>query len=134
MTTRPYVPGDLRTVEKLTAEVAAANYRQLAPDTTATSGLSEMLSLSGFAYVMFGENYCSGVPFPAEGQTSAPPIATSEIFNQAVVRFDRSIANFGGDNNRLWMALVGKARALLDLNQPAAAAARAVSMVDQLKP
>lgn len=85
--------------------------------------VAEMWNLAGFSYVIIGENYCSGVPFPAEGETSAPPIATSAIFDEAIVRFDKAIASFGGDNTRLWTALVGKARALLNQNQPAAAAA-----------
>jgi hypothetical protein len=108
---------------RLAAERAARAVATTAPDSLADPRIAEMWNLAGYAYVIIGENYCSGVPFPAEGETSAPPIATSEIFNQAIVRFDRAIANFGGDNTRLWTALVGKARALLDLNQPAAAAA-----------
>ena len=108
---------------RLAAERAARALATTAPDSLADPRIAEMWSLAGFTYVIVGENYCSGVPFPAEGETAAPPIATAEIFNQAIVRFDRAIANFGGDNTRLWTALVGKARALLDLNQPAAAAA-----------
>jgi len=45
----------------------------------------------------------------------------------------QAIANFGGDNSRLWLALVGKARALLDLNQPAAAAALLAPVPDTFK-
>ena len=108
---------------RLGAERAARALAKTAQDSLADSRIAEMWNVAGFTYVIVGENYCSGVPFPAEGETSAPPIATSEIFNQAIVRFDNAIANFGGDNTRLWTALVGKARALLDLNQPAAAAA-----------
>jgi len=107
---------------RLAAERAARALAATAPDSLADPRIAEMWNVAGFTYVMVGENYCSGVPFPAEGEASAPPIATSEIFNQAIVRFDRAIANFGGDSTRLWTAWVGKARALLDLNQPAAAA------------
>ena len=108
---------------RLGAERAARALAKTAQDSLADPRIAEMWNVAGFTYVIVGEDYCSGVPFPAEGETSAPPIATSEIFNQAIVRFDNAIANFGGDSTRLWMALVGKARALLDLNQPAAAAA-----------
>src|SRR5438093_1044427 len=102
---------------------AARALAATAQDSLADPRIAEMWNVAGFTYVIIGEHYCSGVPFPAEGETSAPPIATSEIFNQAIVRFDRAIANFGDDSTRLWTAWVGKARALLDLNQPAAAAA-----------
>src|SRR5947208_6502553 len=108
---------------RLGAERAARALAATARDSLTDPRIAEMWNLAGFTYVIIGENYCSGVPFPAEGETSAPPMATTEIFNQAIVRFDNAIANFGGDNTRLWTALVGKARALLDLNQPAAAAA-----------
>jgi hypothetical protein len=108
---------------RLGAERAARALAATAQDSLSDPRIAEMWSIAGFTYVIVGENYCSGVPFPAEGETSAPPIATAEIFNQAIVRFDNAIANFGGDSTRLWTALVGKARALLDLNQPAAAAA-----------
>lgn len=108
---------------RLAAERAAKALVTTATDSLADPRIAEMRNLAGYTYVIIGENYCSGVPFPAEGQTDAPPIATSEIFNQAMVRFDQAAANFGGDSTRLWMARVGKARALLDLNQPAAAAA-----------
>ncbi len=118
---------------RLGAERAARALATTAKDSLADPRIAEMWNLAGYTYVVIGENYCSGVPFPAEGQTSAPPIATPEIFNQAVVRFDRAIANFGRDSTRLWTGVVGKARALLDLNQPAAAAALLGSVPDTFK-
>ena len=118
---------------RLAAERAARALAKTAPDSLSDPRIAEMWNLAGYAYVIIGENYCSGVPFPAEGQTNAPPVATSEIFNQAVVRFDRAIANFGRDSTRLWTGLVGKARALLDLNQPAAATALLGSVPDNFK-
>ena len=108
---------------RIGAERAANALTATATDPTTDPRIAEMWNLAGYTYVIIGENYCSGVPFPAEGETSAPPIATDQIFNEAIVRFDKAIANFGGDDTRHWAALVGKARALLDLNQPAAAAA-----------
>jgi len=84
--------------------------------------IAEMHNLAAFTYVIAGENYCSGVPFPAEGEASAPPIATTEIFNQAIARFDKALADTGGSSTQAWTARVGKARALVDLGQFAAAA------------
>jgi len=118
---------------RLAAERAARALATTAQDSLSDPRIAEMWNLAGFTYVIVGENYCSGVPFPGEGETSAPPVATAEIFNQAIVRFDRAIANFGGDNTRLWTALVGKARALLDLNQPAAAAVLLGPVPDNFK-
>jgi hypothetical protein len=43
-----------------TAEEASTVYEEFGPD---QAGRAEVLSLAGFTYVMFGENYCSGVPF-----------------------------------------------------------------------
>jgi len=115
---------------RLGAERAALALTATAPDPTTDPRIAEMWNLAGFSYVIIGENYCSGVPFPAEGETSAPPIPTSAIFDAAIVRFDKAIANFGGDSTRLWTALVGKARALLDQNQPAGAAALLTTVPD----
>src|SRR5207247_9734658 len=51
------------------AEFAAERYRTLAPDTTAETGLSEVLSLAGYTYDFFAEPWCFGVPVT----TLAPP-------------------------------------------------------------
>src|SRR5690349_7615829 len=45
---------------RATADFASSQYNRL--DAGAV-GQSEVLSLAGFSYVLFGENYCSGVPF-----------------------------------------------------------------------
>lgn len=119
------------------AEVAAANYRQLA-DTTAASGLSEMLSLAGFTYVMFGENYCSGVPISnvaADGSlTFGAPLTNVQMLDTAIVRFTQALgaanaltsasskAQFGQ------LAQVGRARAFLDLGQFDSASAAAATV------
>jgi hypothetical protein len=119
-------------------EVAAANYRQLAPDTTATSGLSEMLSLSGFSYVMFGENYCSGVPIsnvaPDGSLSFGAPLTTVQILDTAINRFTQAL----GAANALTsasskaqfaqMAQLGRARAFLDLGQFDSASAAAATV------
>jgi starch-binding outer membrane protein, SusD/RagB family len=108
------------------AEVAAANYRQLA-DTTAASGLSEMLSLAGFTYVMFGENYCSGVPIsnvaPDGSLSFGMPLTTVQILDTAINRFTQAIgaanALTSASNKAQFtqMAQLGRARAFLDLGQ-----------------
>jgi hypothetical protein len=107
---------------RLGAERAATALQATSADPATDPRIAEMHNVAGFTYVIIGENYCSGVPFPAEGETSAPPLATSEIFNQAIVRFDRALANTGGSSTMEFAARVGKGRAQLNLGQFAAAA------------
>ena len=77
------------------AEVAAANFRALSPDTTKDAGLSEMLSLAGFTYVLLAENYCSGVPVSnvdASGNlVFGQPLKTAELLDTAINRFNQSL-------------------------------------------
>src|SRR5207245_4451149 len=76
------------------AEVAVQKFRQFA-DTTVDAGLSEMLSLAGFTYVFFAENYCSGVPFSAVNDdgtfTFGGPLTTQQMLDTAVVRFAQAL-------------------------------------------
>ena len=115
---------------RLSAERATAALLATSADTTNDPRIAEMRTLAGFTYVTIGENYCSGVPLPAEGQTDAPPVATAAILNQGIARFDAALNNFAGDNSRLWGAQVGKARALLDLGQFANAGALVATVPD----
>src|SRR4029079_1042457 len=45
---------------RATADFASGQYNKL---DAGAAGQSEVLSLAGFSYTLFGENYCSGVPF-----------------------------------------------------------------------
>jgi len=96
---------------------------------------AELLGLAGFTYVMFGENYCGGVPFstiPQEGETVfGAAETTQEIFARAIARFDAALA-LDADPAFTALAQLGKARAMLNLaTTPAevSAAADAVSGV-----
>jgi starch-binding outer membrane protein, SusD/RagB family len=95
----------------------------------------EMLGLAGFTYVLFGENYCSGVPFSHNPLTGFAPqyeagISTRETFERAIARFDAALAVPGLPARERNLARVGKARALLNLNRPVEAAAEA-ALVDE---
>jgi len=121
------------------AEFAVAKYREFsdatkftpAADTTKLSGLSEMLSVAGFTYVFFAENYCSGVPFStanADGSlVYGSPLTSQQELDTAIARFDAAIAAANALTvpapTFVNLASVGKARALLDEGQFAAAAA-----------
>lgn len=121
------------------AEVAAANFRMLAPDTTKDSGLSEMLSLAGFAYLMFAENYCSGVPVsnvdPSGQLLFGQPLTTTQMLDTALNRLNQALGaanaltSASSKTQFAALAQVGRARAFLDLGQfdSAAVAAATVS-------
>jgi hypothetical protein len=90
------VTGWFRTLSRArrSAEFAAGRFRALA-DTTSNNGLSEMLSLAGFTYLWFAENWCSGVPFTtanADGSlTFGTPLTTQQIFDTAANRFNQAL-------------------------------------------
>ena len=110
---------------RVSAENAAERFAGLGKGTDPRR--SEVLSLAGFSYLMFGENYCSGVTFskfPLAG--GAPiygtPTARDDIFRLALARFDSALAIAGGDATLRDLARVGRARALLNLGDFAGAA------------
>ena len=114
---------------RATADFASSQYNRL---DAGAAGQSEVLSIAGFSYVLFGENYCSGVPFStlnaAGAVTYGDPQTRDEVLTIAVAKFDSAItiATAADDDDLLNLARVGKARALVDLGQfPAAAAAAA---------
>ena len=116
---------------RATADFASSQYNKL--DAGAV-GQSEVLSLAGFSYILFGENYCSGVPFStidAGGNiTYGDPQTRDEVLQIAVAKFDSAItiATTQEDADLLNLARVGKARALLDLARFADAAAAATEV------
>jgi hypothetical protein len=87
-----------------------------------------MLALNGFVYLFLGENYCSGVPVsqanPDGSLVYGDPLTTVQLYDTAVVRFDDAVAGTSSSSVQS-LANVGKARALLDLGQFAAAATAA---------
>jgi hypothetical protein len=119
------------------AEDAARGLRQFsaAPDETADIG--EMLSLAGYGYIFFGEDFCSGVPFSRlDGDTIVfgQPLTTTQMFDSAVARFDSALAEPGVQAEETpditYLAAIGKARALLNLGGPANIAAAAAAVAD----
>lgn len=96
-------------------ETAVGVYAQKAPT---DPGYPELLSLSGYTYLFFAENFCSGVPISqvtADGKlVYGPPLTTTELLNTAIARFDSALA-VSGDSAMSNLASVGKGRALVDL-------------------
>ena len=113
---------------RATAELVASSYAQFDP---ANPNRAEVLALAGFMYVLFAENYCNGVPnstVNADGTfTFGDPQTGTQLLTNAVAKFDSAItiatAGGAGGATALNLARIGKGRALLDLNNPAAAAA-----------
>jgi len=121
------------------AENAALALRQFDTEADSKSEIGEVLSLAGYSYVMFGEDFCSGVPFSRlDGDTIAfgQPQTTIEMFNSAVAKFDAALAEPGvvneevneGTTDITNLAAVGKGRALLNLGDFAGAAAAVVDV------
>jgi len=99
---------------------------------------SEMKTLEGYTHIALAEGFCSGIPFSEltpEGlldlQNAGPPLTTTQIFEDAVVRFDAALAIDGGND----VARVGKGRALANLGRYSEAAAAVASVpTDFLRP
>lgn len=118
------------------AEKTVDKYNEFAPNVI---GEAEALSLAGYTYIFFGENYCSGVPFSrltdAGDLEYGTPKTSAETYQLAIQKFDSAItiataiagtatgAALTAANNQRNLARVGKARALLDLNDHVGAAA-----------
>lgn len=104
-------------------ETAAGRFAALAPD---DPGYPEMLSLSGFAYLFFAENFCSGVPISQATFDNrliyGRPLTTAELLDTAKARFDSAL-KVSGDADMTALASVGKGRTLLDQGDAAGAAA-----------
>ena len=113
---------------RATADLVASRFRQFAP--TDPKG-AEIQALAGFSYVLLAEAYCNGVPTSRindDGKFEfGAPQSGQQILTTAVAKFDSAIAaagaSGGGGAVALNLARIGKGRALLDLNQPAQAAA-----------
>lgn len=113
---------------RATAELVASWYLAYDP---ANPKRAEVMALGAFMQIIFAENYCNGVPqshiAPDGTFVYGDPLTGAQLLTSAVAKLDSAItiatAAGGGGATALNLARVGKARALLDLDQPAAAAA-----------
>src|SRR5215475_9610505 len=111
---------------RATADLVASRFRQFDP--TNPQG-AEVQALAGFTYVLIAESYCNGVPTSKvndDGKFAyGAPQTGRQLLTIAVAKFDSAIAvaSANGGATALSLARIGKGRALLDLNQPAQAAA-----------
>ena len=108
------------------AERTSAVIKTVATTPATDTRIGEAFDLEGTIYNYLGENYCSGVPISTATDdgvlTFGPGLTTTELFTQAVKRFDSALA-YPASATVTNFAKVGKGRALLNLGQYAAAAA-----------
>ena len=106
------------------AERAARKYVEL--EQPNAIGRAEALNLAGFAYILFGENYCSGVPFSTlnDDQTIVygDPQTTQQIFETAIAKFDTAIIVASAITSAkatamVNLARVGRGRAFLNVGR-----------------
>lgn len=113
------------------AELSAARYLQFSPN---TPGHATSLALAGYSYILLGEHFCSGVPVSTLNDAGlaefGEPLTTDELFAEAIERFDAAIAASAAGSAERYLATVGKARALLNLDRAADAAAITGSVPD----
>lgn len=101
-------------------ETAATTFLDVLEDPSADPRVGEMWGLAGFTYVLFGENYCSGIPYSqiVEGEiVHGDPTTTQETFEIAVERFQEAIASAAGDSDVENAARIGLGRALVNLGR-----------------
>lgn len=123
--------GIMRDVQRAraSADFASAKFAAGAPTDIRRS---ETMSLAGFAILLMGENYCSGVPISK--LTDAGEIifgeqrTTSQLFDDAIAKFDSALTQAGASTaaaptRARNLAKIGKGRALLNKGDHAAAAA-----------
>ena len=95
-------------------------------------GHAEALNLAGFAYILFGENYCSGVPFSTlnddQSITYGDPQTTQQMFESAIAKFDSALTIASALTSakataQVTLSRIGRGRALVNLARFADAAA-----------
>lgn len=116
---------------RVSTERAAGLYRKF--DSTNVLR-AEMLNLAGYSYVIFAENYCSGIPFDSvafDGSvTYRQPLSTDSVYARALADFAQALTIALADSatngdakgiEQINLARVGQARVLLDQGQFTAA-------------
>lgn len=94
--------------------------REFAP--TPAANIGELYAIRGFSENFFAELYCSGVPFSGEN-VPGESLTTTQMLQTAVASFDSALTLAGTDIRVRPLVQIGRARALLNLNRPADAAA-----------
>lgn len=103
------------------AENVVAAYERFTGSDATAAGEAEARSINGFTYVLFGESYCSGVPFSTAQENGelvfGDPLTTTAMFERAVEIFDGALAVAGPAAAQQSLARIGRGRALLNLGR-----------------
>ena len=105
---------------------------RIADEVGADARVGELLGLAAVTYNLFGETYCSGVPFSNLDESGnlvpGQPNTTAEVFQAAVTTAEAALSAANGDPVYENLAAIQRGRALLNLGQ-FAQAAQAVASV-----
>jgi hypothetical protein len=138
--TNSFLAGQLRTLMRIRIEgnLAIGALRQYVP--TPKSEVGRIFGFRAYAENMLGEHYCNGIPFSSlDGGNIVygNPVSIDSAFRMAINSADSALANVGaGEADSAAVAhfaAVVKARALLNLNNHAAAAAAVASVPTAFK-
>ncbi len=103
---------------RLAADFAA---QRMAIDAPTDPGLPEMQALSAYTWLLFAEDFCSGVPFSRiDSQhtiTAGPALTTTEMLDTALARFATVRLNSTSGTQAWLLATLGSARAYQGLGQ-----------------
>lgn len=108
---------------------AIRGLRQFVADSpTRSAQIGELQAIRGLALTIGGEIFCNGIPFSYVGDDGSQKYdsvsyTNSQLWRTAIVYFDSALAVIPSGNSLRSLARIGKARALLNLNQPDSAAA-----------
>lgn len=109
--------GVYRDLQRARASAERAAELYAANDSSSAANRSEALSLAGFTYLFFAENYCSGQPFSTyttEAQYGMPK-TTNEILAIARAKFDTAFRVAGTNTTLLNLARIGLGRTLVNM-------------------
>jgi len=138
--TNSFLAGQMRTLMRIRIEgnLAIGALRQYQP--TPKSSVGRLFGFRAYAENLIGEHYCSGIPFSSlDGGTIVygNPVSIDSAFRMAVNSSDSALANVGtGEADSAAVAnfaAVVKGRALLNLNNHAAAAAAVATVPTAFK-
>ncbi len=117
------IGGALRNLHsaRVAAQTAHAALAATGSANASDSRLAELKALEGMVYVWAAETFCSGMPFSelVDGVIiEGAPTTTTEALTASLSRFDEAIGGAAGSGNVIRnLALVGKARALMNLGK-----------------
>lgn len=114
---------------RYSTNVAVRNMRKYIPDdATRKQQIGHLHALMGYSLTLTGEVYCNGIPFSdilEDGSKVHDPVMKSnaDLWRFAIAYFDSALSGLSATDAFRNLARIGKARALVNLNQYAQGAA-----------